>query len=252
MAAPLNPTISSQGFVLGPLLFLLYIDDLAQLPLFLASKTVLYADDLLLYRPLRGPNDLHLLQQDISSVSDWVNTNNLSFNVSKCKYMIITRKCKPSLPTQLRIESSEIERVGSYKDLGVLISSNLSFTSHIKSVCSKARRFIGAIYCKFYRNTNNSALLNLYTALVRPQLESASPVWRPYLHKDIDLLQNIEKFSLRMSTVIIPRGHSFKGTYKCTKTTPLETRRSSASLCMLYTTCASSLILWSPETGAED
>ena len=123
-----------QGSVLGPLLFLLYTDDLAQLPLFLVSKTVLYADDLLLYRPLCEPDDLHLLEQDISSVSDWVNTNNLSFNVSKSKYMIITRKRKLSLPTQLSIGISEIERVGSYKYLGVLISSNLSFTSHIKSV----------------------------------------------------------------------------------------------------------------------
>ena len=122
----------------------------------------------------------------------------LSFNVTKCKYMIITRKHKPSLPTQLSIGSSVIERVGSYKYLGVLITF-FHRTSHIKSVCSKARRSIRAIYHKFYININNSVLLNLYTALVRPQLEYTSPVWSPYLHKDIDLLWNIEKFALRMS-----------------------------------------------------
>ena len=99
-------------------------------------------------------------------------------------------------------------------------------------MCSKARKSVGVIYRKFYRNTNNSALLNLYTALVRPQLEYASPIWSPYLHKDIDLLQNIEEFALRMST---GRWHPSNFDFtNATKTIPLETRRSSASLCMLY------------------
>ena len=77
-----------QGSVQGPLLFLIYIDDLARLPLLDGGQTVLYADDLLLFRPIKIQEDYHHLQDDILTIEDWVNSNYLTLNPTKCKYMV--------------------------------------------------------------------------------------------------------------------------------------------------------------------
>ena len=66
-------------------LFLIYIDDLTYLPTSNGSHSVLYADDLLLFRPLKGREDFQLLQNDISTIDKWVQQNHLTFNSAKCK-----------------------------------------------------------------------------------------------------------------------------------------------------------------------
>ena len=81
-----------QGSILGPLLFLIYIDDVTGVPLSEGTKLVLYADDMLLYRTIDHPEDYASLQEDINSVNTWVQDNYLNFNVAKCKYMLLSRK----------------------------------------------------------------------------------------------------------------------------------------------------------------
>ena len=80
-----------QGSVLGPLLFLAYINDVANEQLSCGSRISLYADDLLLYREISCRNDYLMMQNDINTLSTWVDGNVLTFNASKCKYMIISR-----------------------------------------------------------------------------------------------------------------------------------------------------------------
>ena len=89
-----TPVLSGvpQGSVLGPLLFLMYIDHLAQLPLLDGGQVVLYADDLLLFRPIQSQEDYHHLQDDIVMIEDWVYSNYLTLNPTKCKYMVVSRK----------------------------------------------------------------------------------------------------------------------------------------------------------------
>ena len=72
-----------QGSVLGPLLFLIYINGIAELPLLPESKLVMYADDILLYRPIRQAYYYQLLQQDVEALGEWANNNYLTFNPSK-------------------------------------------------------------------------------------------------------------------------------------------------------------------------
>ena len=84
-----------QGSVLGPLLFLIYIDGVTRIPLSEGSKLVLYADDMLLFRRNSSPVDFNILQSDVDAVNNWVNENHLCFNTTKCKYMLITRKKRP-------------------------------------------------------------------------------------------------------------------------------------------------------------
>ena len=122
-----------QGSILGPLLFLIYIDDLASLPTSLGSHSVLYADDLLLFRPIKKQDDLHMLQDDISMINNWVQLNHLTFNAAKCKCMVISRKRRPPFMGVLKLGDTPLEQVESFKYLGVLLSSDLSFTQHIQS-----------------------------------------------------------------------------------------------------------------------
>ena len=67
-------------------------------------------------------------------------------------------------------------------------------------MCMKARKILGLLYLRFYNNSDGSTLLQLYLSLVRPHLEYASPVWNLDMHKDIKLLENVEKFAIRMAT----------------------------------------------------
>ena len=147
------------SYILGPLLFLIYIDDLTYLPISNGSHSVLYADDLLLFRPLKGREDTQLLQDDISTIDKWVQQNHLTFNSAKCKYMVISRKRRPTYPGVLYLGDTPLEQVECFKYLGVILASNLSFSQHIDFVCSKARKILGLLYRRFYNNASKDTLL---------------------------------------------------------------------------------------------
>ena len=165
-----------QGSILGPLLFLIYIDDLASLPTSPGSHSLLYANDLLLFRHIKKQDDLHMQQDHISMIDNWVQQNHLTFNAAKCKCMVISRKRRPPFMGVLKLGDTPLEQVESFKYLVVLLSSDQSFTQHIEPTCSKARRILGLLYRRFYNNANNDTLLQLYLSLVRPHLEYTSPV----------------------------------------------------------------------------
>ena len=105
----------SQGSVLGPLLFLIYINDICCLNI--SSQMVLYADDLVLYKVIQNETDFMELQSDIVEVAKWVQDNSLTFNTSKCKSMLFTRKMKTMPP--LYLNGQVIFEVKNYKYLGV-------------------------------------------------------------------------------------------------------------------------------------
>ena len=119
-----------QGSVLGPLLFLIYIDDVTRVPLSDGTQLVLYANDMLLYREIVCPEDYTVLQNDINTVNNWVKCNYLTFNASKCKYMVISRRRQGYChPPDLLLGDLCQERVESFKYLGILLSSDLSWSN---------------------------------------------------------------------------------------------------------------------------
>ena len=182
-----------QGSVLGPLL---YMNDLPLSPISDGSYLSMYCDDLLLHRVISCSEDYESFQEDIHAIFDWVDDNNLSLNVAKCKYMVISRLRNRAIePPSLMLNDQQVERVAQYKYLGVTITDDLSWTAHVNIIASKARKLTGLLYRQFYRWSSSPALLKLYTTLVRPHLEYAAPVWNPHLSKDIVTLRNVQKFA---------------------------------------------------------
>ena len=100
------------------------------------------------------------------------------------------------------MNDTPLEQVETFKYLGVLLSPELSWSVHIESICTKALKLIGLLYRRFYGNVNQQSLYSLYTTLVRPHLEYATPppppVWDPHLIKDITKLENVQKFAMKM------------------------------------------------------
>ena len=138
------PVVSGvpQGSVLAPLLFLIYIDGVEKVTLS-DGTIILYADDMVLYRPIYSQEDYWLLQQDINAVARWISGNHLQFNSSKCKYMTLSRKRASDLPPPINLinlNSLPLDRVTEFKYLGLRISADLSWSPHINMICAKARR----------------------------------------------------------------------------------------------------------------
>ena len=159
----------------------------------------LFADDTLLFRVITSTLDYILLQKDVNTFACWVDNNDLTLNASKCKYMIISKRKSRAVPCQtMMLHNQPMERVLSYKYLGVLICNDLSWSPHIDKITSKTRQLIGILYRRFYKWSSSSALLQLYLSLIRPHLEYAVQVWSPYLVKDIQKLESVQKFALKV------------------------------------------------------
>ena len=119
-----NPVMSGvpQGSILGPLLFITYINPVSNLSLSCEAKLTIYADDILLYKPISSVDDFSALQQDIDQVSNCIRSLHLSMNPSKCKYLIASKKrCALDPPTQLLLDGKVLE-VSSYRYLALPLS----------------------------------------------------------------------------------------------------------------------------------
>ena len=241
-----------QGSILGPLLFLLYIDDLSHVSFLTSPGLHMFADDVLLYQIIDSPEDFVSVQENINRVFDWSTQNALSLNCTKCKSMIISRKktsIQPVFP--LHLNGNPLESVTSFKYLGVYISSDLSWSEHVKQVCVKAKRVTGLLYRNFYHYVPGPRLLQLYKSLVRPHLEYAAVIWSPHQQSDKLLLERVQKFALRMVT---RDWHlSYPDLLNETGVMSLQSRREVARLCQLYkilnSLCYSDLCVFSVYTG---
>ena len=189
-----------QGSILGPLLFLVFINDLFSVPLSEGSTIMVYADDILLFKPLSSPSDLSALQLDVDHIGTWISTNYLSINEVKSKCMLISRSRSRQLNFAILLNGRALECVKHFKYLGLWISDDLSWSCHIEAVCSKARRMLGFIYRYFSPHCNASTILTLYRAHILPTLDYASIVWDPHLKKDQKLLDSVQHFALKIAS----------------------------------------------------
>ena len=166
----------------------------------------MYADDLSISKPLHCAEDMSLMQSDIEKISDWSEANHLNINVAKTKYMIISRKKKAIPYFGLFLNGHQLERVSSFRLLSVIIDENLSWSEHIISVSSKAKRTLGIIYRQFYL-CDKATLLTMYKSLVLPILDYCCFVWDPHLVKHVKLLESVQIFACRIATGLWDMSH---------------------------------------------
>ena len=181
-----------QGTVLGPLLFLLYINDIT---CEIRSQIRLFADDCIVYRTITNPLDSAILQQDIDSLQSWADTWQMQFNSRKCHIMSISRqRCRPH--TVYKLGSMPLSYVDSYPYLGVTVSSDMRWHNHISTVAAKATRMLNFVRRNIYHCSSEAKSL-AYLSLVRPHLEYASSAWDPHLEKDIHRLEMVQRRAAR-------------------------------------------------------
>ena len=113
-----------QGSVLGPLLFIFFINDICQ---DLQSNVLLYADDLKLFASINSEEDCHRLQHNLTKINSWCEINRLPLNISKCNAMTFTRRSN-SINFSYKIGNDMVTRCKQFKDLGVIFDSKLAFT----------------------------------------------------------------------------------------------------------------------------
>ncbi|XP_052224959.1 uncharacterized protein LOC127840589 [Dreissena polymorpha] len=215
--------------VIGPLLFLLYINDLR---LQTTSPTRLFADDSLLYRKIRCAQDAKALQEDLDRLQKWERDWLMSFNPSKCEVIQITRKRNPIRSTySIHGRDLKVVKGGTY--LRVHIDEKLTMNTHVATTAKKANNSLA-----FLRRNLTSCPQDIkeqcYQTLVRPILEYAGTAWDPHTKTNINQLEAVQRRAARF----------VKGDYHTTSSTsqmvanlgwqPLAERRFNAKLVMVY------------------
>ena len=165
-----------QGSILGPLLFLLYINDLVHTSNSLMP--ILFADDTNIF--LSGNSIQQItstMNAELKKIVAWLHTNKLSLNVKKTHYMIFrSKRRKVHTDNNLYINGSKIDKVENTKFLGVTIDSQLSWQKHVSIVKGKIARGLGVI-CKARKSLSTNSLMTLYYSLIYPHFTYCVEVW---------------------------------------------------------------------------
>ena len=189
------PVVSGvpQGSILGPLLFILYIDDIRYVVNHSSIKV--FADYISLYSQVSCYDDCSKLQNDLSCVYQWSLKWQLTLNPKKCEAINISNKRSP-INFDYYIGSCPVSWSQKVKYLGVIINSRLKWNDHCQYVVSKATRCLNRLRRVMYGCTQEAKVI-AYKALVRPYLEYACAVWAPYTAHDIDLLESVQNRAAR-------------------------------------------------------
>ena len=179
-----------QGSVLGPSLFIYYINDL---PSVCEALAKIFADDTKSYNGIRTLDDCCKLQRTLNALQEWSAKWLMGFNTGKCGVMHLGKN-NPKYDYVMKEggEDKILTKTTCEKDLGVFIDKNLNFKEHIIKEVKRARQTAGIIH----RNITNKTpdiMVPLFKSMVRPIVEYANPVWAPYLKQDIKCIENVQK-----------------------------------------------------------
>ena len=184
-----------QGSVLGPTLFIVFINDL---PSTVDSHMKLFADDTKLYRIVNSKADSDLLQADINIVSNWSSIWQLPFNENKCKVVHYGKKNQGydyTLTTGTHV--SPVACGHEEIDLGVLFQQDLSFSNHAADAAKRANIKLGIIKRSFSA-LQKKGFLTMYKTIIRPTLEYCNSVWCPMLKRDEVMLEKVQQRATRL------------------------------------------------------
>ena len=221
-----------QGSVLGPVLFIYYINDMPDLVL---STIKLFADDNKTYNGIRKAKDQKKLQDSINQLTEWTLKWLLEFNILKCKVMHLGSN-NPLYDYYIKHNGQlhKLEETTSEKDLGVFVDPLLSFESHITETVSKARKISGLII-RTMTYKSPDIMVPLFKSLIRPILEYANPVWNPYLQKFIDQLEKVQRNYTK--AIVGMKDLDYEDRLKALKLPSLEFRRFRGDLIETFKIC---------------
>ena len=143
--------------------------------------------------PIHNSLDQTLMQEDLDSLCVWASDWNLEFKANKCVHLQCNTSKYTKIDTGYKLNEVHLKVTSNYRDLGVIISSDLSFTSHYDLITTRAYRILGLLRRTFSSNIGIHEKLTLYISLVRSQLLYCSTLWRPYLLMDILQLKHVQR-----------------------------------------------------------
>lgn len=217
-----------RGTVLGPLLFLCHINDL---PDTVSSRVRLFADDCLLYREIHSFQDQLCLQEDLSNLEKWAAQWGMRFNAKKC-YVLPT---KPQSPFLYKLDGEILKQVDQNPYLGVQLSADLKWSKHVTNKSKKASSTLGFLRRNLGSCSQECRRL-AYVSLIRSALDYGATVWDPYLAKDQNRLERVQRQAARF----VKRDYSSRDPGCVTRMLrdlglpPLQERRKQQRLTTLY------------------
>lgn len=225
----LLPVISGvpQGSVLGPLLFLIYINDIANV---IGSNLTIkmFADDVKLYASIDDISAVNLLQDGLFSISKWASDWQLRISVKKCAVLHLGRN---NLQYDYALEGETLPSVQEIRDLGVIMDSRLGFSSHFANISAKAHQRAGLIL-RCFKSRDPQLLFRAFTVYVRPLLEYCSPIWSPTYKSDVNKIEAVQRrFTKRL------RGFTYLSYFERLRilhADTLEVRRLRLDLIMMF------------------
>ena len=223
-----RPVISSvvQGSVLGPLCFLIYMNDLESN--LKASTVSKFADDTKLIHTVETEEDRTGMQNSLNDLHTWASTWQMKFNEGKCSVMHFGKQNPHYTYT---MGSSELKEANEEKDLGILVNKSLKVASQCAAAAKKGNRVLGMIKRNFSFRTKE-VIVKLYKSLVRPHLDYAMQAWSPFLEKDKKILEKVQA----RATKLIPEIHHLPYEERLAELnlTTLEKRRERGDLLQTY------------------
>ena len=180
-----------QGSVLGPILFILFVNDM---DLVVSSKILKFADDAKLYLQLKNEKSAAQLQDDLDALCAWSDDWQMVFNVNKCATIHFGYN-NPGHDYEMNGEN--VRTTTEARDLGVLINKSLKPSNQCVAAAKKANRALGMIR-RTVENKTMVIMKKLYKQLVRPHLDYCSQAWSPWLRKDVDLLESVQRRATKM------------------------------------------------------
>jgi hypothetical protein len=219
-----------QGSVLGPILFLVFIDDM---PLYTKHSQVrLFADDTIVYLTVTAIDDCEKLQEDLKSLEKWEKEWQMEFHPDKCNVLRITRK-NTKIIFPYTLHSHVLAEVTSAKYLGVTISDDMTWSNHIDKTASKANSKLG--FLKRNIKTKDAEIKEkAYNMIVRPTMEYCSTVWDPHTKTQAETVEKVQRRAARWVTGRYHNTSSVSDMLQDLKWRDLSQRRVDSRLSMLY------------------
>ena len=180
-----------QGSIIGPLLFVLFINDITNV-LSRGTQILMYADDTKIWKVIHNHEDQITLHKDIANLYDWSVLNKISFHPHKCKVVTVSTNHN-IMEYSYTMNGVNLQSCDSECDLGIEILKTFKWNRHHKKVISKASQKLGLLKRNITFSKGKTHRRNLYLSIIRSQFEHGSPIWSPVCLTHHDKFESLQK-----------------------------------------------------------